>query len=406
METFDRLNEMCVVRNAAGAGSRPRQRKDGLWCVHLSCGSAINERGECVRVRRSVYGRTAEEAERKAETLRAALVSGASAPCQVVTVADLLGRWLARKRACAPSTYANYEQHARRFLVPQLGDRPLAALTADEVEDFVVGLSARTSRRGTLFAAGTVRLSLVILRQALKYAVARGLVPHNVAAEVRAPRGPARRPRFLSTAEAARLLAAARGDHHEALYRVAIILGLRQGELLGLRWANIDLDGGRLIVCEQLQRRAPAETGVALGPLILRSLKSAAAHRTLPLPPALIATLRAHRAAQEHERARCDAAWNARGLVFVSRKGTPLDGAHLTVAFKKIVARAGLPPMRFHDLRHCAASFLGADGVPVEVTKAILGHTDVRLTLNLYRHIQPEEYERAAAAMERRLARL
>ena len=98
--------------------------------------------------------------------------------------------------------------------------------------------------------------------------------------------------------------------------------------------------------------------------------------------------------------------WNAAEFVFVSRKGTPLDGAHLTVAFKAIAARAGLSPMRFHDLRHSAAPFLGADGVPVEVAKAILGHSDVRLTLNLHRHVQPEEFDRAAAAMERRLATL
>jgi integrase len=288
---------------------------------------------------------------------------------------------LARAQArLRPKHLANHELHVRRFLVPQLGDRPLAALTADEVEDFVGALSARASRRGTPFAAGTVRLALVILRQALTYAVARGLVARNVAA--------------------------ARGDRHEALYRVAIVLGLRQGELLGLRWANVDLDGGRLTVCEQLQRRSPAEPAAGQGPLVLRGLKSDAAHRTLPLPPALVALLREHKAAQERERARCSAEWNARGLVFVSRKGTPLDGAHLTVACKKIVAAAGLPLLRFHDLRHCAASFLGADGVPVEVAKAILGHSNVRLTLNRYRHIQPEGYERAVAAMERRLATL
>ena len=92
-------------------------------------------------------------------------------------------------------------------------------------------------------------------------------------------------------------------------------------------------------------------------------------------------------------------------MFFFSRKGTLLDGAHLMVAFKKLVASAGLPPMRFHDLRHCAVAFLGADGVPVEVAKAILGHADVRLTLNLCRHVQPEEYEHAAA-MGRCLAKL
>ena len=101
METIARLTKERAGRNAAGTGSRPRLRQDGLWCVHLSCGSATNERGDAVRVRRSVYGRTAEEVEWKAAALRAALAAGASAPDQVTTVADLLARWLARKRACA-----------------------------------------------------------------------------------------------------------------------------------------------------------------------------------------------------------------------------------------------------------------------------------------------------------------
>lgn len=406
MVTTDRPAEGRAGRNAAGAGSRPRLRKDGLWCVHLSCGSALNDSGEVVRLRRSVYGRTPEEVERKVAALRAALAAGVPDPRPELTVAELLDRWLARKHSCAPGTYASYTQQVRRYLEPALGHVPLAALSADAVEDFVGALASRVGRRGTPFAAGTVRLALVILRQALRYAVARGLVARNVAAEVRPPRGPARRPRFLSTTEAGRLLAAARGDRHETLYRVAIVLGLRQGELLGLRWANVALDGGWITVCEQLQRRRPGEGGGGPTQLVLRGLKSAAANRTLPLPPALVALLREHRAAQDRLRQRHGSDWNAREFVFVGRKGTPLDGPHLTVAFKKLVAAAGLPPMRFHDLRHCAASFLGADGVPVEVAKAILGHADVRLTINLYRHIQPEEYERAAAAMERRLATL
>jgi integrase len=155
---------------------------------------------------------------------------------------------------------------------------------------------------------------------------------------------------------------------------------------------------------EQLQRRTPGEGAGAR--LLLRELKSDAAQRTLPLPPALVALLRDHKVTQDALRLRHGPAWNADGFVFVSRTGTPLDGAHLTLAFQKLVVRAGLPPMSFHDLRHSAASFLGAGGVPVEVAKAILEHPDLRLTLNLYRHVQPEEYNRAAAAMERRLAEL
>lgn len=404
MEVTDRVNSERAGRNAAGAGSRPRLRKDGLWCVHLSCGSAVDDAGEVIRVRRSVYGRTPEEAERKAAGLRAALGAERASPHPVLTVAELLGRWLARKRSCAPGTYASYAQQVRLYLNPHLGHIPLAELTADDVQDFVDAQAARTTARGRPFTAGSVRLALGALRQALKYAVVRGLVARNVALDARAWGARARRPRFLTTVEAARLLAAARGNRHEALYRVALILGLRQGELLGLRWANVDLDGGCIAVREQLQRRMPAEGAGAR--LVLRGLKSDAAHRTLPLPPALVALLREHQIAHDALRVRHGHGWNADGFVFVSRKGTPLDGAHLSVAFRRLVARAGLPPVRFHDLRHSAASFLGADGVPVEVAKAILGHSDVRLTLNLYRHVQPEEFDRAAAAMERRLASL
>lgn len=401
---MDRPTDEHAARNAAGAGSRPRRRKDGLWCVHVSCGSTRRDVGEVVRVRRSVYGRTPEEAERKAAELRAGRAAERSSPRGGLTVGELLDRWLARKRSCAPGTYASYEQQVRLYLTPHLGHIRLAELTVDDVQDCVDAQAASTTVRGGPFAAGTVRLALGALRQALKYAVARGLVARNVATDVRAWGGRARRPRFLTTAEAARLLAAAEGDRRAVLYRVALILGLRQGELLGLRWANVDLDGARLTVCEQLQRRMPDEGAGAR--LVLRGLKSDAGYRTLALPPALVALLRAHRAAQNQARLCHGRGWNEDDLVFVSRKGTPLDGAHLTVAFQRLVAKAGLPPMRFHDLRHSAASFLGADGVPVEVAKAILGHSDVRLTLNLYRHVQPEEYDRAAAAMERRLAKL
>lgn len=208
MDTMDWPTRERKGRNAAGVGSRPRLRRDGLWCIHLSCGSAVDEQGKALRVRRSVYGRTTEEAERKAAALRAALADEVSDPRPEVTVAEVLDRWLARKRSCAPGTYASYAQQVRRYLAPTLGQVPLTALTADDVQDFIDRLAARSSARGTPFAAGTVRLALVVLRQALRYAVARGLVARNVAADARPPRGPARRPRFLSTAEAARLLAA------------------------------------------------------------------------------------------------------------------------------------------------------------------------------------------------------
>ena len=188
MVVTGRLTGEQAGRNAAGAGSRPWLRKDGLWCVHLSCGSARDELGELLRVRRSVYGRTAEEAERKAAELRATPTAGASRPGRELTVGELLASWLARKRSCAPGTYASYEQQVRLYLTPHLGHIRLAALTVDDVQDCIDAQAARTTVRGGPFATGTVRLVIGALRQALKYVVARRLFARNVATDARVGR--------------------------------------------------------------------------------------------------------------------------------------------------------------------------------------------------------------------------
>jgi integrase len=191
-------------------------------------------------------------------------------------------------------------------------------------------------------------------------------------------------------------LAAAEGDRLEALYRVALALGLRLGEALGLKWEYVDLDAGTLRVRYALQRID--------GTLQLKEPKTEHSRRTLSLPASLVAALRAHRDRQAFERAAVGSEWRESGLVFTNTLGGPLEPSNVLKAFKRILVRAGLPEQRFHDLRHAAASLLLAQGVPVRVVMDILGHTQMATTMDLYSHVMPAAHKDAADLMERILA--
>jgi integrase len=194
------------------------------------------------------------------------------------------------------------------------------------------------------------------------------------------------------TVEVPRLLDAIRGERLEALYSVALALGLRQGEVLGLRWSDIDLEAGSLTVRRALQR--------IKGKYQLVEPKSETSKRTIaPLPTLLLSTLREHKARQDTERDGLGARWlNSWGLVFTTPHGAPLHGTQVTKEFQHICERAGLRPLRFHDLRHSTASILQALRVPLSDVQALLGHSHPSLTQATYTHALSQE--RAATAMD------
>lgn len=197
------------------------------------------------------------------------------------------------------------------------------------------------------------------------------------------------------TPEGARaFLDATRGDRLEALYTVVLAVGLREGEALGLRWEDVDVAQGALKVRKQLQRID--------GKLQLKDLKNARSKRTriLPLPLSLMAKLKAHRADQLEERLAAGGRWRDSGLVFTSTIGTPLDARNVLRRFQALTERAGLPRQRFHDLRHCCASLLLVQGVPPRVVMEILGHSDIRLTMNTHAHVMPVLQREAADMIE------
>ena len=196
----------------------------------------------------------------------------------------------------------------------------------------------------------------------------------NVATLVEPPRAPRAEVAHMTPTQARTFLDAVHGDRLEALYTVAVALGLRQGEILGLRWTDVDLDASTITVSQALQRVS--------GQLAFVEPKSRRSRRTIPMPPTVARSLRAHRRLQLEERLTGGPEWNEHDLVFMSTSGTPLDGRNLTRRFQAALRRAGLPRMRFHDMRHTCASLLLAQGVQPRVVMETLGHSQIGLTLD------------------------
>lgn len=323
---------------------------------------------------------------------------GSDAPSQLdevpeLTVGAFLESWLTEiaRVTVRSRTYVSYRYVVRFHLTPGLGDLPIALLSPADVQAFLnakaaSGLSPRT--------VGYLR---GVLRGALGHAERTDLVPRNVARLARPPRIPRRRVSPLSVEQVRAFLAAITGDRLEALYLVALGVGLRQGEILGLRWSDVDLEGGTLTVRHALARIE--------GRLVLVEPKSVSSRRVVPLPAFVHDALVAHRDRQVAEPLplRPDPPAPFSDLVFMTTHGTPLDAITITRRFQRILADAGLPHQRFHDLRHACATLLLAQGVPARVVMETLGHSEISLTLNTYSHVMPSVGREAAERMDQLL---
>ena len=235
-----------------------------------------------------------------------------------------------------------------------------------------------------------------VLRIALDQAMKWTLIARNVASLVVPPHVEQHDARAFTPEEARQFLSAVHGDRLEALFSVALALGLRQGEALGLRWSAVDLENGELHVRTALQRIE--------GKLTVVPPKTKQSKRKITLPAVSVAVLRAHRIRQMEEQLLAGSQWEDHDLVFANTIGKPLKKANIGKRLKDLLAKAGLPPMRFHDLRHCCASLLLAQNVHPKVVQEILGHTQIATTLDLYSHVLPHVRRETADLMDRMLA--
>ena len=371
---------MLDVRRAAGTGTAARLRKDGRW----ECRVTIGRRGQR-QVQRSFFGHTAAEAERKRDEAVRQLSGGIILAGEKVTVERYLRDWLQVKQSSVRvSTWTRYRGIVLHNIIPAIGAVPLAKLTPEAVERMLAGLdrSPRTAHH--------VR---AVLRTALGRAVKHGMLLRNVAEHADAPKVEEDEQRILSPAEIHRFLEQVKGDRREALYVLAIATGLRQGELLGLRWQDIDLDAGSVRVVNQMYHRQIVPP------------KTKKSRRVVGISASVVAVLRAHQLRQEQQRrfvVRGD--WgNKIGLVFTNGMGGPVHGPHVTREFQRHLDRAGIERLPFHALRHSAASMLLSVGVDEKVRQQILGHSDAAMTRH-YTHVLPEALRDAAERMEKVIA--
>jgi integrase len=356
------------------------QRRDGRWAaaltVHLPTGGTR---------RKTFYGPTRKAV---ADKLRAAQTAAAAGQPVIVprqTVAQFLDAWVTAKAAqVRPSTAVWYAQHCRLYLVPTLGPVQLTELTPQHVQACLDQWAAagRSPR--------TVQHIRDTLRAALNQAVRWGLVVRNVATLVTPPRQPRPLGRAFTPEEARTFLARVAGTRWDALWGLALMCGLRQGEVLGLRWTDVDLEARTLTVCQALRRIG--------GTLQLVEPKTPQSRRTLVLPAPVVLALRAHRVRQTTERLAAPE-WIDSGLVFTTHRGTPCNPNKVLATFHRLCGDAGLPAIRFHDLRHTCATLLLARNVPPKVVQEILGHTTIRTTLDLYSHVLPPAHAAAAETL-------
>jgi integrase len=274
----------------------------------------------------------------------------------------------------------------RNYLIPELGNHQLAKLMPAHVQTLLNKLADAG------LAHRSIRNVRAALRRALNQAMRFGYVVRNVAALVDVPGEVTFTPEPLDEEQAKRLLDAISGHRWELLYRIALGLGLRKGEILGLRWEDVDLDAATLRITGSLQRQR--------GRLVRTTTKTEASIRTIALPPSLLTMLTEHKQHQAEMRA-VARRWTDTGLVFTSSVGTPIEPSDLSRHFKLVLKEAGLPERtRFHDLRHSCATLLIVMGVHPRVVMEILGHSQISTTMNIYAHVLPRVQREAITGLD------
>jgi integrase len=361
-------------RNGRRLGARCPHRGEpdhGSW--YLSIELPPGPDGDRRRIRRGGFPGQAAARAAMEQLMVPAPGQGSGGP---LTTGQWLRHWIAGRATTRYSTVRSYESHIRLYLDPYLGEIVLADLRPAHVQAMLTAISRSRSRHGLPFAASTLARIQATLRAALNAAIRAGHLTANPASRAELP-ALARRPRAViwttarirdweqtghrppvavwTPAQTAVFLNSVRGDRLYPLWHLIALRGLRRGEAAGLRWRDIDLDSGTILICQQLQQYA--------GHLTLTRPKTPSSERAIALDRTTTTVLRRHYAAQQAEQAAAGSAWHDSGYAFTTCHGEPVAPDRLTKNFRELSFAAGLPPVRLHDLRHGAATLAQVSGV-------------------------------------------
>lgn len=345
------------------------QRKDGRW---VACMTLENHK------RKYFYGDTRREVQEQLKKALHEQQQGILATGSQQTLKTYLENWLEQvyKPTVKPLTYQQCFSMAKNHLIPTIGSVPLQKLTPDKVQ------ALYTQKLKDGLAPRTVVLIHSVLHRALENAVKWNLVPRNVAKLVTLPRIERHEGQTLTVEQARRLLELARGSNMEALLLVAVTTGMRKGELLALHWDDVNFVS-KFVHVRRTVGRVAGRGWVESEP------KTRASRRKIALPDEVLSVLIVHREHQAQVRAKAGIVWHERGLVFCNRYGGFLIAWHVDKLFHKLLVKADLPKMRFHDLRHSMATILLVAGIHPKVVQERLGHSSIRITMDIYSHVLP-----------------
>src|SRR5215467_10541472 len=372
-----------------------RQRGKQSWLLKFDLG---RDPASGKRLSRYVsFQGTKREAQAELNQLLNRRNEGTYVDSTKMSVAEYLEHWLSVdiERRVARKTAVRHRQLVQHQIMPRLGQMPVRQLTPTHIEAFEAQLQrdgyVKGRRAGQGLTAQTVLHVHRTLSQALAHAVKTGVLFKNPAEQVKPPRPPSREIKILTKPEVATLLRASEPTWLYLPVLVSVTTGMRRGELLGLRWSDIDLKAAWLTVNQSLER--------VKGKTVFKSPKTTASRRTITLPALTIEALKEHRAAQASERLRLGL--GKPELVFSHSEGSPMDPDSITKAFDRLIKAAGVRRITFHGLRHTHISRQLMDGVHLKIVSERAGHASVSTTLSVYAAFIPNMQADAAAGVDK-----
>jgi integrase len=362
-----------------------RRRGNNEGCLHQKANGSWKAAVMLQGRRLSKTCKTRKEAQEWLRLTFSQIDNGLTFASTKIKLAEYLADWLAtEKTIMRQSTWSHYSQLTSAYIIPNVGKITLRDLRTEHIQKLYNCLG------GQGVGAPTIQKIHKLLRSAVGNAAKTGTIPRNPVAFAHPPAGSVSEMKILDDSQVSQFLISIIGHRWEALYYLAIATGMRRGELLGLKWEDIDW----------LKQTVKVERQIRPGDQSFQPLKTRFSRRTITIGAKTIQVLHDHYERQQKTRKNSGSKWVENSLVFTNTHGGPLCANHMTRVFQELLEACGLPKIRFHDLRHTAASLMLNNGIPPIVVSRRLGHSKASTTLDVYGHLIDSMQEEAATLMD------